>query len=102
MIGDLKRKTDERTKKIEVNEPKPNRIQLDKGYRRAPLKHATRSSPCHVPLFAVYSVRMSRKADSGSSRGFDDIVGVVLLVAALLLLVSQLSFNHEDISFLGG
>jgi S-DNA-T family DNA segregation ATPase FtsK/SpoIIIE len=43
---------------------------------------------------------MSRKADSGSSRGFDDIIGVVLLLAAVLLLVSQLSFNHEDISFL--
>jgi S-DNA-T family DNA segregation ATPase FtsK/SpoIIIE len=39
-------------------------------------------------------------ADSGSSRGFDDIIGVILLVAALLLLVSQWSFDRHDISFL--
>ncbi len=43
---------------------------------------------------------MSRKADSGSSRGFDDIIGVVLLLAALLLLMSQLSFDPHDIRFL--
>jgi len=43
---------------------------------------------------------MSRKADSGSSRGFDDIIGVVLLLAALLLLMAQLSFDPHDIRFL--
>ncbi|HLP77478.1 MAG TPA: DNA translocase FtsK, partial [Candidatus Paceibacterota bacterium] len=46
---------------------------------------------------------MARKAsaDSGSShRGFNDIVGVALLAAALLLLVSQWSFNRDDIAFL--
>src|ERR1051325_7747142 len=43
---------------------------------------------------------MSRKADSGSSRGFDDGIGVVLLVAALLLLTAQLSFDHNDIAYL--
>src|SRR5665213_1806031 len=56
--------------------------------------------PCHVPLFSIYSVPMSRKADSGSSRGFDDIIGVVLLLAALLLLMAQLSFDPHDIRFL--
>lgn len=40
---------------------------------------------------------MSRKADS---RGFDDVIGVVLLAAALLLLVAQLSFDHRDIGYL--
>jgi S-DNA-T family DNA segregation ATPase FtsK/SpoIIIE len=45
---------------------------------------------------------MSRKASAGSesSRGFDDVIGVVLLAAALLLLVAQFSFDHNDISFL--
>jgi S-DNA-T family DNA segregation ATPase FtsK/SpoIIIE len=43
---------------------------------------------------------MSRKADSGSSRGFDDIIGVVLLLAALLLLLAQLSFDAHDITYL--
>src|SRR5438270_765306 len=42
---------------------------------------------------------MSRKADPGS-RGFDDIIGVALLAAALLLLVAQLSFDSHDIGFL--
>ena len=45
---------------------------------------------------------MARKAsaDSGSARGFDDIIGVALLAAAVLLVVAQLSFDHNDISFL--
>jgi len=43
---------------------------------------------------------MSRKADSGSSRGFDDVIGVVLLLAALLLLMAQLSFDPHDITYL--
>ncbi|HWD92477.1 MAG TPA: DNA translocase FtsK [Verrucomicrobiae bacterium] len=43
---------------------------------------------------------MSRKADSGSSRGFDDVIGVVLLLAALLLLLAQLSFDPHDITYL--
>ena len=43
---------------------------------------------------------MSRKADSGSSRGFDDVIGVVLLHAALLLLMAQLSFDPHDIGYL--
>jgi DNA segregation ATPase FtsK/SpoIIIE, S-DNA-T family len=43
---------------------------------------------------------MARKADSESSHGFDDIIGVALLSAALLLLVAQLSFDRNDISFL--
>jgi S-DNA-T family DNA segregation ATPase FtsK/SpoIIIE len=43
---------------------------------------------------------MSRKADSGSSRGFDDIIGVALLLVAVLLLMAQLSFNRHDIGYL--
>jgi DNA segregation ATPase FtsK/SpoIIIE, S-DNA-T family len=43
---------------------------------------------------------MSRKASSDSTHGFSDVIGVVLLATALLLLVSQFSFSHEDISFL--
>jgi len=43
---------------------------------------------------------MARKAtDSESSRGFDDIIGVVLLVAAALLLIAQWSFDRYDLSF---
>lgn len=43
---------------------------------------------------------MSRKADSGSSRGFDDVIGVVLLLAAVLLLMAQFSFDRYDIGFI--
>src|SRR6185437_10394545 len=43
---------------------------------------------------------MSRKADSGSARGFDDIIGAILLFAALFLLMAQLSFDSHDITFL--
>jgi S-DNA-T family DNA segregation ATPase FtsK/SpoIIIE len=44
---------------------------------------------------------MSRQTPSNSSaRVFNDITGVVLLVAALLLLAAQLSFDRNDISFL--
>src|SRR5262245_43368288 len=34
------------------------------------------------------------------SHGFEDIIGVVLLVAALVLLLSQISFDRADISWL--
>jgi S-DNA-T family DNA segregation ATPase FtsK/SpoIIIE len=43
---------------------------------------------------------MSRKSPSGSGNGFGDIIGVALLAAALLLIVAQLSFDRNDISFL--
>src|SRR3974390_2482471 len=43
---------------------------------------------------------MSRKTASGSVNGYGDIIGVALLAAALLLLVAQLSFDRQDISFL--
>jgi len=43
---------------------------------------------------------VSRKASSESDHGFGDIIGVVLLAAALLLLVAQLSFDRNDIAFL--
>ena len=44
---------------------------------------------------------MARKESSGSAatRGFDDIIGVVLLVAAALLLIAQWSFDRHDIGF---
>jgi S-DNA-T family DNA segregation ATPase FtsK/SpoIIIE len=46
-----------------------------------------------------YAASMSRKtADSHNS--FNDVIGVALLAAALLLLVAQLSFDRNDISFL--
>jgi S-DNA-T family DNA segregation ATPase FtsK/SpoIIIE len=48
---------------------------------------------------------MAKKAtaDSGGGNGkgeFDDIIGVVLLVLALLLFIAQISFNPRDLSFL--
>ena len=45
---------------------------------------------------------MARKASASSDtpRGFDDIIGVALLAAAVLLLVAQLSFDHGDIAAL--
>src|SRR6266852_5903833 len=44
---------------------------------------------------------MARRAsaDARSARGFNDIIGVVLPFAALLLLVAQLSFDRADIAF---
>ena len=43
---------------------------------------------------------MSRKTRSGSDNSFGDVIGVALLAVALLLLVAQLSFNRNDVSFL--
>ncbi|MGD0745626.1 MAG: DNA translocase FtsK 4TM domain-containing protein, partial [Verrucomicrobiota bacterium] len=43
---------------------------------------------------------MSRKTPADSSNGFNDIIGVALLAAALLLLVAQWSFDSHDIRFL--
>ncbi len=43
---------------------------------------------------------MSRKAASDSADGFSDIIGVVLLAAAALLLVAQLSFDPYDLRFI--
>ena len=43
---------------------------------------------------------MSRQTPSNPARVFDDIIGVTLLAVALLLLVAQLSFDRNDISFL--
>jgi DNA segregation ATPase FtsK/SpoIIIE, S-DNA-T family len=43
---------------------------------------------------------MSRQTSANPTRVFNDITGVALLAAALLLLVAQLSFDRNDISFL--
>ena len=42
---------------------------------------------------------MSRKSGAESHNGLNDVIGIALLAAALLLLVSQLSFDHNDLSF---
>jgi S-DNA-T family DNA segregation ATPase FtsK/SpoIIIE len=43
---------------------------------------------------------MSRKTGEDSKNGFGDVIGLALLAFALLLLVAQLSFDRNDISFL--
>jgi len=43
---------------------------------------------------------MSRKTPAGSGNGFNDIIGVALLAAALLLLVAQVSFDRYDLAFI--
>jgi S-DNA-T family DNA segregation ATPase FtsK/SpoIIIE len=43
---------------------------------------------------------MSRKTSPNSAHGFGDIIGIALLAVALLLLVAQLSFDRDDVSFL--
>ena len=43
---------------------------------------------------------MSRKTPAGSGNGFNDIIGVALLAAALLLLVAQVSFDRHDLAFI--
>ncbi|HKI70318.1 MAG TPA: DNA translocase FtsK 4TM domain-containing protein, partial [Verrucomicrobiae bacterium] len=54
------------------------------------------------PRSSCYVDVMAQKAsgNSDSLRGFGDIIGVVLLAAALLLLVAQWSFDWHDISAL--
>ncbi len=42
---------------------------------------------------------MSRKTGEDSKNGLNDVIGVALLFAALLVLVAQLSFDRYDISF---
>jgi S-DNA-T family DNA segregation ATPase FtsK/SpoIIIE len=44
---------------------------------------------------------MSRRTASGPGNGIADVIGVALLAVALLLLVSQCSFDRHDISWLG-
>src|SRR6516225_3259748 len=43
---------------------------------------------------------MARKASQGSesNRGFNDIIGIVLVGGAVLLLVALLSYNPRDVS----
>ena len=45
-----------------------------------------------------YAAAMSRKP-ADSHNGFNDVIGVALLALALLLLVAQLSFDRNDVSF---
>ena len=47
-----------------------------------------------------YAAAMSRKTPSDPGHGFNDIIGVALLAAALLLLVAQLSFDRYDLAFI--
>jgi S-DNA-T family DNA segregation ATPase FtsK/SpoIIIE len=47
-----------------------------------------------------YAAAMSRKTPAGSGNGFNDIIGVALLAAALLLLVAQFSFDSHDVGYL--
>jgi S-DNA-T family DNA segregation ATPase FtsK/SpoIIIE len=42
---------------------------------------------------------MSKKTGTDSNSGFNDVIGVALLAAALLLLVAQFSFDRYDLSF---
>ena len=42
---------------------------------------------------------MSRKPGDVSKNGFNDVIGIALLALALLLLVSQLSFDRYDLAF---
>jgi len=42
---------------------------------------------------------MSRKTPD-SHHGHNDVIGIALLAVALLLLISQLSFDRNDVSFL--
>src|SRR6185436_9753480 len=49
---------------------------------------------------ALTLVRMARKdtAKPAAQRGFSDIIGIVLIAAALLLLAAQLSFDRQDVN----
>ncbi|HXR03590.1 MAG TPA: DNA translocase FtsK 4TM domain-containing protein, partial [Verrucomicrobiae bacterium] len=43
---------------------------------------------------------MSRKTPAGPGNGLNDIIGVALLAAAMLLLVAQVSFDRGDLAFI--
>ncbi len=43
---------------------------------------------------------MSRKTESAASRGIDDAIGGILILAAVMLLLAQLSFDPHDITYL--
>src|SRR5882672_2672430 len=49
-----------------------------------------------------YAAVMAKKsgADPKAKNGFNDVIGLTLLFAALILLVAQWSFDKNDISFL--
>ena len=47
-----------------------------------------------------YVAFMSQKSGAGSRNGMNDVIGIILLAAALMLFVAQLSFDQHDISFL--
>jgi len=60
-----------------------------------------RISRFEVAAANCYAAPMSRKSPSDSSRGFNDVIGVaLLLLVALPLLVAQLSFDRYDLSFI--
>jgi S-DNA-T family DNA segregation ATPase FtsK/SpoIIIE len=42
---------------------------------------------------------MSRKTGADSKNGFNDVIGFGLLAVAMLLLVSQFSFDRNDLAF---
>jgi DNA segregation ATPase FtsK/SpoIIIE, S-DNA-T family len=67
-----------------------------------PIKSSRFTFHFHFNLPVANLLGMARKAsaDSGSSHGFNDIVGVALLAAAVLLLAAQWSFDYHDIGYL--
>ncbi len=56
--------------------------------------------PFELVTANCYVARMSRKSGESSKHGYNDVIGFALLILALLLLVAQFSFDHNDISFL--
>ena len=44
--------------------------------------------------------KSGENSNAHSKNGFNDVIGIALLFAALIILVAQLSFDKNDISFL--
>src|SRR4051812_22262792 len=68
--------------------------------RSSALKLQHPNSHWHASRCWVSSRAMARKssANSESTHGFNDIIGIVLMGFALLLLVSLLSYHPRDVS----
>lgn len=68
--------------------------------KNAPIAGSLATRSLSLVSWNCYSAGMARKASasSDSSRGFNDIIGVVLMCFAVLLLAALLSYHPRDVS----
>jgi S-DNA-T family DNA segregation ATPase FtsK/SpoIIIE len=73
-----------------------------KKFRRKSRRYTGRPFNFNFEVAALngYAVGMSRKTGEDSQKGLNDVIGFALLAVAVLLLVSQLSFDRNDLAFI--